>query len=489
MPDFTSYLPPDVYVEEAVSPLVSVIGINPTVVALVGPSVGYRVHTEVVVLNGTEVVELEKRGIITATGFRVTDAAGVVYSSAGYTLTVGGGGDVDLATLNDNTTTIQRVVPAAPALPVIPDGATVYITYRYADPDYFAPFRAYDYDDVRAAFGEAVDPVTTEVRSPLSLAAKIAFENGSSELVCVSTRTPLVATRAELTEAYTKLDAEYDVNVVVPLPVGITGTLLTPGDVLNVGTDLRSYIHTSRSNRLLRVGILGYDSAVTYPPDEAVTSFRSERVVLAWPNRMEYFVGTANRVIEIDGYYLAAAYAGRIASLPVQMPLTKKQVVGFSGIPAPVLAAMTPSYKNKLSDAGVAVTEKTRDQRLIVRHGTTTRRDTILTRELSLIRARDALINLLQDTVDRNELVGIPIDLQTPTRVKGVIAGVLEAAKDNQVIIDYANLKARQLSIDPTVIEVKFEYIPAYPLNYVVISFTVATSTGDINLLDNQAVA
>jgi hypothetical protein len=173
-----------------------------------------------------------------------------------------------------------------------------------------------------------------------------------------------------------------------------------------------------------------------------------------------------------------------MASLPVQMPLTKKQINGFSGFPSSVAKTMTVSQKNTWSEAGVAVTELTRDGRLTVRHGTTTNRTNVQTRELSLVRAKDALVNLIQETLDASELVGTYIDDDTALRVKSVIEGVLESAKGSEVIIDYTNLKIRQLAGDPSVMEVKFQYKPAYPLNYIVISFSIDTSTGETSILD-----
>jgi hypothetical protein len=56
-------------------------------------------------------------------------------------------------------------------------------------------------------------------------------------------------------------------------------------------------------------------------------------------------------------------------------------------------------------------------------------------------------------------------------------AGVGGLLRDHQLLHDLA---VRQTSsTDPTVVEVKFAYKPAYPLNYIVISFSIDMSTGD----------
>lgn len=483
MPDFTTYQPPGVYIEEDLSSLVNVIGVRPTVVALVGPSVGYRRNTEAVILSGEDPVQLARLGINPAS-VEVRAPDGTVYTlNTDYTVTTAAGADGDIATTADNTTSVARVGGLTPG--AIEDGALVYVSYRYTNADYYAPLRVRDFDDVQDAFGPPIDIESGSIVSPLSFAAKVAFENGANQVVLVSTTgSATETTRTELNAAYNKLAALYDVNVVVPLPVGITGNEAAPGDTYNVGTDLKGHLDSMALNGLFRVGILGYERTVTIDPLTAVSNFRSSRMVLSWPNRLHYFHGYTNQTIEVGGHYLAAAYAGRLASLPVQMPLTKKQISGFSGFPSSVTQTLTPTQKNTWGDAGIAVTELTRDGRLVVRHGTTTNRTNIQTRELSLVRAKDALVNLLQETVDSSELVGTWIDEDTPSRVKGVVGGVLEAAKGNRVIVDYQGLKIRQLPGDPSVLEVKFQYQPAYPLNYIVVSFSINTSTGETTVLD-----
>lgn len=483
MPDFTQYQPPGVYVEEETSPLVSVIGVAPTLVALVGPSVGYRTHTEAVTLTGTAAVALAKLGINVATGFTVASADGTPYAASEFAVVVGAGADATLGTTVDNTTTLARAADSD-----IDSGETVYVTYRYTDAEYAAPFTANDFDDVKDAFGEPLDLATGAVLSPLSLAAKVAFENGARDLVLVATEgTATAVTRTQLAAGLAKLESVYDVNVVVPLPVGLTGTAVAPGDVINVGDDLAAHVAAMEQEGLQRVGILGTESTVSVLPDVIAEGIANKRVMLAWPNRLNYWNGQTNQNIEVAGYYLAAAYAGRMAALPVQTPLTKQTIRGFSGVPAALLQTMSKSTKNAWSKAGVAVTEVLRNGSLVVRHGTTTDPTNVNTRELSLVRARDALVRLVQDTTDGSNLIGQPIDEETPIRVKGVVAGVLESARDTGIIVRYQNLKVRQRSLEPTIIEVKFQYLPAYPLNYIVISFSIDTMTGEIAPIENIA--
>jgi len=472
--DFSTYQPPGVYVDEGVPNLVSVGTVAPTVVAIVGPSVGYRVATETVTLSGVGPVVLSKTGIDLVNGFTVTGANNVVYLASDFTLAASAGADGNILTTADNTTSIMRTVAST-----ILTGQSVYVSYRYTDSSYFLALRATDLDDVQAAFGPALDLDTGAILSPLSFAAKFAFDNGAATVVLAATSgTATLTTVAQLNAAYSALDSITDANIIVPLPVGIVGTDALPGEVAAIGTGLNSYITAQALQDVLRIGIVGVSKSVTIDPATLTAGYSSKRMMQAHPNRLLYFNGSANASIEISGYYLAAAYAGRLAGQVVQMPLTKKQIRGFAGVPVSMLSAMTTSKKNAWSNAGVAVAEVTRQGVLVVRHGTSTDRTSVNTREVSLVRARDSLVALIETTLDSSGLIGSFLQADSLTQITGVITGILETATTLGFIVAYSDTKVRQRVGQPSVIEVKFRYKPAYPLNYIVVSFSVNLDTG-----------
>lgn len=486
MTDFSTYQPPGIYIEEQATPLVASTSVAASIVAIVGPSVGYQTHTEIVTLTGTTPVMLAQLGI-DPSSVVVRGQDGVAYAEANYTLTVGAGEDGNIGTTGDNTLTIARFGEG------IPPDTPLYVSYRFTDTDYFNPRRFTDYDDVKAVFGEPLDLDTGDIISPLSLAARIAFQNGAETVVLQATASPPetarpagwegpFATPDTLSAAYTKLRSVFDVGIVVSLPVGLIGTEADPGQIPGVGGDLLSHVEAASAEGLYRIGIIGFERNVTAPPDQLAAAFPSKRMMLAWPNRLNYYNGRTNQTYEVGGYYLAVAYAGVLVGQRVQVPLTKKRVRGFAGVPGPVLATMTTTNKNTYSDGGVAVTEIARDGRLVVRHGTSTDRTNVHSREVSLTRARDALVTMLQETSDRSGLVGTTIDAETPARVKGLVAGVLETAVSTGVIVAHNDLKVRLTQGDPSVVEVKFQYRPAYPLNYVLISFSINVQTGEVDL-------
>jgi hypothetical protein len=466
--DFSTYQAPGVYIEEEQTPLAQVVGVQPTVIAIIGPALGYRINTETLVLTGTTPVTLAKDGIDDTTGFEVTLADGTVVGAPDYDV-------VQTGTAPNTVTTIARSTGST-----LDDPVTVTVSYRYTDSEYFTPFRALTYDDARNAFGDSIDLTTGDIVSPLSLGAKVAFDNGAASLLLVPIA-GTAATRAELQDAYATLATYPDVKIVVPLPVGMTGTALAPGDLYNIGQDLKTQVETASAADARCIGIIGWAKEVTIDPATAVPNFTSSRVMAMWPNRMSYFNGSNNTTFDIDGCYLAAAAAGIFAANQVQVPLTHKIVRGFAGIPTSLLATMTLAQKNIWSNAGVAVVEPQRDGRLIVRHGTSTDRTNVLTREISLTRAKDTMIDLVEDALSASQVIGTFIDSDTPANVQSVVQGALETAQTQNIIIGYQGLTSRQQSVDPSVIEIKFQYQPAYPLNYVVVSFSINTQTGEVS--------
>lgn len=475
MVDFSTYKPPGVYIDETSAATVGPAGITPALMALVGSGVGYRTNTEAVVLTGTTTVTLAKLGI-DLTSLVVRSVDGVVYVNADdYVKTAGAGADADAGETLDNPTTLHRAASGS----TIGSGATVIVSYQYTDGDYFLPTHFTNFDDLTDFHGQPLD-ADGAIQSPVSLAARVAFLNGAREIVVQAVASDAAA--ADFGTAYANLLSEEQVSVIVPLPVGIDGE----SDNETIGTDLANHCDNAASDdSIYRIGIFGSEAGtdLNVDPDTLAASIDDERVVLVWPNSVQYFNGAINQVITVGGYYLAAAFAGKLVSLdPISTPMTRKAITGFANFPAGVLSSMTTAYKNQLSAAGVSVVERTRDGLLVCRHGVTTDKSSMLHREISLVRQRDGMIDLIYRTLLSYDIIGSPLLADTPTVILSIVTGALETLINASTIVGYQSVSVRQTSNDPTVVEVKFEYTPAYPLNYVVVSFSVNTDTGDITL-------
>lgn len=481
IPDFTKYLVPGVYVETGANPTVAPVGVDPTIVCIIGKGIGYNTYTETISLpTATSTAVLTKKGIVAGSisirGYKTDpENAGLALPTTfvvttDYTVAQ----DVSDGAL-ESVTTVARVGAGGMENAY----ATFRVTYNYTDSDYHN-LRFYDdFDSLQEVYGVAINPSTGVVQSPMTFAAQIAMENGANQVYAIALDGVGTVEDQNLT-ALEKLVGHPEINVIVPC----WDEIVNEAAIAALSSQLAGFLDREEDDGNLRMAFVGFDQGYQPTADDLAAlavGVSNKRVVYAWPNRMNRYNFILQKSVIIDGFYLAAAYAGIHTLMGPQWPLTRKFPRGFAAIDPSIRTQMTKSYKNKLSSAGVSVTEVDRAGRMVVRHGLTTDYSGgILNREISLVRASDALYNLIKQTLDQANLIGTPIHRGTALQVKGVVSGGLEQAMSAGVIVDYTNLKVRQQippSGDPTVIEVKFAYLPSWPLNYILVTFTVDTTT------------
>jgi hypothetical protein len=91
------------------------------------------------------------------------------------------------------------------------------------------------------------------------------------------------------------------------------------------------------------------------------------------------------------------------------------------------------------------------------------------------------MIESLRDTLD--SLIGEVIaDDTAPGVVASAIRNVLEALRGAGDLVAYSDIQARTTSLDPTIIEVRFSYRPAFPINYINIVFSLDLTTQTLTL-------
>jgi hypothetical protein len=486
------YTPPGVYIEESDTPLVTTTGVPPMLVALIGQSAGFQTHVEQVPLSNLA-VRLDHQGI-DSTSITLTRAdTGAPVPGSDYATAASGP-----LTNRDYYLDLTRTAASA-----LTDGTLVNVFYRYTDPAFFTPKTYDNYEDVKDAYGEPLnlspqtpgDPTYQAITSPLSLAAKIAFENGAGQLVLVATTPPAAtdttsaarstAKRNALASAYAKIATNYNISVVVPITDGILAA-----DAAGVATDLRTHLENASADGYLRTGIIGFDPTVTATtaPDMLLASggFKSKRINLAFasPSGMSFYNGGSNQTLSIGHQYLAAALAGRRGRLAVAKALTRETLRSFAGLAG---TPLSNTLKNQYAAAGVLIVEVDRQGALSVRHDVTTDVTNVNSRESSVVRGRDAMVVLLQTGTEAAGLIGQPIDDTTTLSVKSVISGLLDHAVLTGLVVATTDLAVRLRSTDPSVIEVKFAYRPAYPLNYIAVSFSINVATGETEDLTDTA--
>lgn len=478
MVDFTAgYTPPGVYVQTQTSGSTGVVGIGNTVVCLFGRGRGYQTYTENITFANGNTVALSQLGI---------DASSIVVTGtvAGVPTTFQLDGGVTphdysvTQTNGSNTNSATSIVRTASG--TIPVTGTVTVSYHYTPASYFALNNFADYATFATVYGPALDPVTGAVVSPLSLAAQMAFQNGANVIYAVAL-SGQGTTLSQYEAAYALTNANYDINLMVPLFEDAVDAASAGGEI----TQLATFINDMASNQSLpRMALIGLAKTFSGSgPDTLASSINNKRIVLVYPQVYNYFNPVTNTTVTVDGFYAAAACSGFLANNAPNQGLTRAQVRGFTGIPTATLNAATLTNKNLWSSKGVSVIEINRLGQMIVRHGVTTSASNVGTREISLVRCQDALFELMQVTLDASEKIGDSIGPGTSLEIKSLVAGALETALANGTIRAYKDLLVSQQTLpsgDPTVIEVTFSYFPTYPLNYITVTFTLDLSTGNI---------
>lgn len=499
MPDISSatYTPPGVYVSDESTPTVTPRGVSTTTVTLIGPALGYQTTSEVVTVYSGSATPLSQRGAYaTAVTGPPAIAAPVVRTLTGQLMVFGddytfevvaGAGGASTAVTQIKRLSADEADLTQPSPNGLKDGDQVRVTYAFTGATYYEPTVFEDFDQVVATYGPSLvttaptDPTDSQVASALTLAAKVALENGAASVLCVATDPGAGDYRAQLQAAYKKLETDYRAQILVPLLVDGAYDAHTSTNVANLLADVRIHCETAAAEGFGRMAFAGvattYDNTVSH--DQLAIQQGSKRLVLCYPNRLLMFNSAVNASTEVDGFYLAAAMAGRLARNPVARGLTNQSLTSFTGLPATVAQAMTRTFKNNLSKSGVNVAEINQASQLVARHGVSTNMSSILTQEISLTRVGDTLLQMIQVGMSNAGLIGEPITTDTTVNVKSALIGLLEQAISDEIIVSYANAQVRQLLVDPSVIEGTFSYKPPIPMNYIVVKFAVDLTTGD----------
>jgi hypothetical protein len=385
------------------------------------------------------------------------------------------------------------VVPVA-ASGLDTDGGTVQFAYRFVPDGYYDPIRLDSQSAVEARFGPAFN--SSGIVTPLSAGAAVAFENGAATVVIL----PLAVTgdiQPNATQAadentwdntLLKLRDIEDVNVVVPI-VGQSDANVDDDAIRRIHfkfQDFARYMQQSEGQYV--VSIFGEDSSASTNVATLATlrdhanqlrsrynSDLAEQTVLVSPSRFTRILpSNNNQSVLVGGQYVAAAIAGMLAARAVQQPLTRKQISGFSSVAFP---SYDKASKNADAQQGLLVVEQ-KGTVVQVRHGVTLNNTDTAKRELSVVRAKHRMIQSVRSTLDNQVIGTVPADGNAPLLVQTTVISVLEQLRSARELVSYSAVEARTLTNDPTTVEVRFSYKPAFPLNYVNVVFSLDLSTG-----------
>lgn len=492
-----AYRPPGVSITEEVTAQISPLLAAPALICLVGPTQGYQTRTDQFVISGTSAVPLPGLPVGAALSSVVSvkntlDPSAGASDGSGYTLTT----DYTVSTSNG---TITRVGAGQ-----IADGTLINVTYTYVPSDYWQPIRLNDLGSVESRFGSGLTADGTAINSPVSYAAAIAFENGAGSLVIQPLfkrgtpgdptspqsqpdATAIAAASTWSDSLYVLRDIE-DINVIVPV-IGQSATGVADATYLTLAETVQDHIQFMRGEDQYIVAVFGEDSSAdatkatqtTLHTHAATLRGRyggelAEQSVLVSPAKFSRSLPGFGQKLLLGGQYAAAGVAGMLSSRSVSSSLTRKVLSGFLGVED----SRTLQGKNDDAANGLFVVEE-KGGIVLVRHSITLDTSAPAKRELSVVRAKHRMIESIKSTVDRQIIGQIIADNNAPRTVSATISGVLEQLRLNRDLVDYSAVDARLLSLDPTTIQVRFSYRPAFPLNYVDIVFAIDLSSGQIS--------
>ncbi|MCL5265207.1 MAG: phage tail sheath subtilisin-like domain-containing protein [Chloroflexi bacterium] len=220
---------------------------------------------------------------------------------------------------------------------------------------------------------------------------------------------------------------------------------------------------TNRKERILIAG-LARGSTSTQVQTQG-TNFADGRCVVVAPATLKKYNPSTQLVELVDGFYLAAAIGGLAAGLSPEMPLTRRAVNGFDSL----ADIYTVSTMNTLAENGVMVIHNSRGIR--VRHGLTTAAVGDTFSELSVRRADDHVRKYIREALD--SFVGQPSRVDTAVVIREAAKSALTELVNKEKIAAWASVTCTQNAVTPTQYDVIYSYKPAWPVNFIEVSYSI----------------
>jgi hypothetical protein len=221
-----------------------------------------------------------------------------------------------------------------------------------------------------------------------------------------------------------------------------------------------------------RMAILGRDKT----KDTALTrdqlqdyaqAINNQRVIMTSPAQLLTLDTIGGDLKTVGGQYGAAALAGLLTNIRFQDTPTRRPIAG--------VRTRVPEREvllNEDSAAGLCVLEN-RKGFMRIRHGLTTMFSDINRREISVVRAKDFLIKSLKEMLDAS-VIGMLMEPDVDFVVAAAMTSVLDRMKNGYLIADYEQPQVYQDATDPTRLLARFSYLPNYPVNEILIQFSIS---------------
>ncbi len=341
-------------------------------------------------------------------------------------------------------------------------GSTYYAKYYYP---------VFNYD--RKEYTNLSDVIADHgVGSDLVNAARLAFEGGASNIWCVAVTG---AGASNYTAGIDKLK-QIKVAYIVPLKNGTTVE-----SYLRAHCEERSQDTVGKERRGVVAAVSGQtvNEVVTW----AASFGGSVRMVAVAHNGVRYFANmwqtTGGTFIEgpreVESYFAAAMWAGRICGLAdTATPLTNSLGVGFTW-PKSFDGWVDDEVKDTLEAGGVTyiMDEATTP---VVYHGITCNTTSVENQEISVGDAEDEMRERIRVALSQYRGVDRKITQNRLGAIASTVEDILSYLIKNAIIQERGSINVTQDEDDPTLVWLRYNYTPIYPINQILFEYGFATA-------------
>jgi len=476
MSPIQGYQNPNVYVQQAPSPIITnaVINTAPNILFLAFspnlPTNNQNDTFQFTSASGIQTFTLSQSGTVSNVVITNSLTGAPIISGTNYTGPTTSGG----------ITTFTTISGAA----FVQNSTYLQASYTYTT---VAPGSVYTFTDYNSAANTFGQPFvysgsTPIINSPATLAAFLAFQNGAPQVTLSNIVSASGSTVDFLTAIQSFTGTDY-FDLIVPLVYDTAYNSSSTGALFK---GLEQFLAAQANNGIFQRSFIGLDSSaasLSLPmtvPISIATDESNQRVSVVNLPTINYnpgfnsTTGITAGVVSINGYYVAAGLAGLWASQAPQTPLTHQSLAGFSSISN----QLTSSQETTLQSYGVLVVAQNRNGTIYVRHGLTTDTTNWLTQEISINTVGDNVAKTFRDSFLNSNLIGQALTQSTMAAINSLTIGVLNGLKVAGVIQAYTNVSIAQNINLPTEVLVTFLYSPTIPLNYISITIAINTSSG-----------
>jgi hypothetical protein len=88
------------------------------------------------------------------------------------------------------------------------------------------------------------------------------------------------------------------------------------------------------------------------------------------------------------------------------------------------------------------------------------------------------MLRSIVEALDTQAIGQLVLDASANFLIQVLVSAELDLLIEQGAIVEYGDVQVRPSPSDPTALQVRFNYLPAYPLNHIAISFSVTAERG-----------